>query len=104
MFEGSAVMNPLARGRARCESRSGRARNEGSRSIESPSLYEGGGGDVRLIFSQGPEPMRRFRSNSGRVAWLAIFALACQFVLTFGHIHTGSVGGIFAALWVPAHG
>jgi hypothetical protein len=42
--------------------------------------------------------MRRFRSNSGRVAWLAIFALACQFVLTFGHIHSGSVSIISAAL------
>ena len=46
--------------------------------------------------------MRRFRSNSGRVAWLAIFALACQFVLTFGHIHSGSVSIISAALAISA--
>jgi hypothetical protein len=46
--------------------------------------------------------MRWFRSNGGGVAWLAIFALACQFVLTFGHIHTGSVGVISAALAVSA--
>jgi hypothetical protein len=44
--------------------------------------------------------MRWFRLNGGGVAWLAIFALACQFVLTFGHIHTGSVGVISAALAV----
>jgi hypothetical protein len=31
--------------------------------------------------------MRWFRSNAGRAAWLALFALACQFVLTFGHVH-----------------
>jgi hypothetical protein len=42
--------------------------------------------------------MRWFRSNGGGVAWLAIFALACQFVLTFGHIHSGRVGAISAAL------
>ena len=46
--------------------------------------------------------MRWFRSNGGGVAWLAIFALACQFVLTFGHIHTGSVSVISAALAVSA--
>jgi hypothetical protein len=46
--------------------------------------------------------MRWFRSNGGRVAWLAIFALACQFVLTFGHIHSGSVGAISAALPISA--
>jgi hypothetical protein len=42
--------------------------------------------------------MRWFRSNGGGVAWLAIFALACQFVLTFGHIHSGRVDAISAAL------
>jgi hypothetical protein len=46
--------------------------------------------------------MMRFRSNSGRVAWLAIFALACQFVLTFGHIHSCSVSIISAALAISA--
>jgi hypothetical protein len=34
--------------------------------------------------------MRWFRSTSGRVAWLAYFALACQLVLTFGHVHLGN--------------
>jgi hypothetical protein len=48
--------------------------------------------------------MRWFRSNGGGVAWLAIFALACQFVLTFGHIHTGNVGVISAALAISADG
>ena len=37
--------------------------------------------------------MNWFRSNRGRVAWLAFFALACQFVLAFGHVHLGKVGG-----------
>ena len=27
------------------------------------------------------------RSNRGAVAWLAFFALACQLLLSFGHIH-----------------
>jgi hypothetical protein len=46
--------------------------------------------------------MRWFRSNGGGVAWLAIFALACQFVLTFGHVHTGSVSAVSAALALSA--
>ena len=46
--------------------------------------------------------MRWFRSKRGRVAWLAVFALACQFVLTFGHIHSSSVIIISAALAVSA--
>ena len=44
--------------------------------------------------------MRWFRSNGGGVAWLAIFALACQFVLTFGHVHSGTA--ISAALAISA--
>lgn len=36
--------------------------------------------------------MRRFRSNRGRIAWLAFFALACQFVLSFDHLHLGKTG------------
>jgi hypothetical protein len=36
--------------------------------------------------------MRWFRSNGDRVAWLAYFALACQLVLTFGHVHLGKTG------------
>jgi hypothetical protein len=35
--------------------------------------------------------MRWFRSNAGRDAWLALFALACQFVFTFGHVHLARV-------------
>ena len=33
--------------------------------------------------------MRSLRSNIGRIAWLALVALACQFVLSFGHVHLG---------------
>jgi hypothetical protein len=32
-----------------------------------------------------------FRSNRGRVTWVALFALASQLVLSFGHIHLGKV-------------
>jgi hypothetical protein len=46
--------------------------------------------------------MRWFRSSGGGIAWLAIFALACQFVLTFGHVHTGSVRLVSAALAISA--
>jgi hypothetical protein len=49
-------------------------------------------------------PLGWFRSNSGRVAWLAFFALACHFALTFGHIHVGSVSAISSALAVSSHG
>jgi hypothetical protein len=31
--------------------------------------------------------MAWFRTNRGIAAWLAFFALACQLMLTFGHIH-----------------
>ena len=34
-----------------------------------------------------------FRSNRGVVAWLALFALACQLVLSFGHVHASTFGG-----------
>jgi len=43
-----------------------------------------------------------FRSNSGKFAWVAFFALACQFALTFGHLHLGNVGLISAALTASA--
>jgi hypothetical protein len=33
------------------------------------------------------------RSNRGAVAWLAFFALACQLVLSFGHVHASKLGG-----------
>jgi hypothetical protein len=34
-----------------------------------------------------------FRSNRGVVAWLAFFALACQLMLSFGHVHASKFGG-----------
>jgi len=44
--------------------------------------------------------MRLLRSNIGRIVWLALFALACQFVLSFGHVHLGKAnpGTAWAAL------
>ena len=44
-----------------------------------------------------------FRSNRGKVAWLAFFALACQFALTFGHIHLNSVRSVPAISADPAN-
>ena len=39
------------------------------------------------------------RSNKGRIVWLALFALACQLALSFGHVHPGkNVGSAWAAL------
>jgi hypothetical protein len=48
-------------------------------------------------------PLGWFRSNRGGVAWLAFFALACHFALTFGHIHVGSVSAISSALAISAN-
>jgi hypothetical protein len=45
--------------------------------------------------------MRWFRSNRGGVAWLAFFALACQLLLSFGHVHVGKFSGGSAA-WAAA--
>ena len=42
-----------------------------------------------------------FRSNRSVVTWLAFFALACQFLLAFGHVHVGMFGGGSAA-WAAA--
>ncbi len=45
--------------------------------------------------------MAWFRLNRGGVAWLALFALACQLMLPFGHFHAGKFDGrslAFAAL------
>jgi hypothetical protein len=42
------------------------------------------------------------RSNGGKFAWLAFFALACQFMLTFGHVHLGNAGAISTALPISA--
>jgi len=46
--------------------------------------------------------MAWFRSNSGKFAWLAFFALACQFALTFGHLHLSNFRAISAALTISA--
>jgi hypothetical protein len=37
--------------------------------------------------------MSWFRSSRSGVAWLAFFALACQLVLSFGHVHLGNFDG-----------
>jgi hypothetical protein len=44
------------------------------------------------------QPLCWFRSNKGGGAWLAFFALACQLVLTFGHVHFAGSSIISAAL------
>ncbi len=47
-------------------------------------------------------PMGWFRSNSAKFAWLAFFALACQFALTFGHLHLSNFDVITAAPTISA--
>src|ERR1700730_2591004 len=42
--------------------------------------------------------MSWLRKKRGSVAWLAFFALACQLLLSFGHVHLGKPGGGLAAL------
>jgi hypothetical protein len=42
-----------------------------------------------------------FRSNRGIATWLAFFALACQLLLSFGHVHLGKFNGDSAA-WAAA--
>jgi hypothetical protein len=46
--------------------------------------------------------MRWFRSNGGRFVWLALFALACQFVFTFGHVHLRNVGAASTVITADA--
>lgn len=41
----------------------------------------------------GPQLMSWFRSSRCGVTWLALFALACQLVFAFGHVHPGKTGG-----------
>ena len=48
-------------------------------------------------------PLGWFRSNSGKVAWMAFFALACHFALTFGHVHVGSARANSSALAISAN-
>jgi hypothetical protein len=50
-----------------------------------------------------PQPLGWFRSNGGKFGWLAFFALACQFALTFGHVHFANVSIISAALVSSSH-
>ena len=38
-----------------------------------------------------------FRSNRGLLSWLAFFALACQLLFSFGHVHVGKFSGGSAA-------
>jgi hypothetical protein len=42
-----------------------------------------------------------FRSNRSLVTWLAFFALACQLLLSFGHLHLGKFSG-GSAEWAAA--
>src|SRR5260370_13761388 len=42
------------------------------------------------------------RSKSGKFAWVAFFALACQFALTFGHLHLSNAGVISVAVTASA--
>jgi hypothetical protein len=44
-----------------------------------------------------------FRSTQGGVVWLAVFALACQLLLSFGHIHLGAMNS-GSPLWAGAIG
>lgn len=48
--------------------------------------------------------MSWLRSNRGVVAWLAFFALACQLLFTFGHVHVGKFGGGSVALMAAETG
>jgi hypothetical protein len=41
------------------------------------------------------------RKNRGGVAWLAFFALACQLLLSFGHVHLGNIDS-GSAPWAAA--
>jgi len=43
-----------------------------------------------------------FRSKRGGVAWLAFFALACQLLLSFGHVHLGKTDGASLGFAVAA--
>jgi hypothetical protein len=49
----------------------------------------------------GPRRMSWLRLQGRAVAWLALFALSCQFVLSFGHVHLGKIDG-GSAIWAAA--
>jgi hypothetical protein len=44
-----------------------------------------------------------FRSNQWKMAWFAVFALTCQLLLAFGHVHLGKSGGISDAFAVAVN-
>lgn len=44
-----------------------------------------------------PRSLEWFRSNGGKIAWVAFFALACHFALTFGHVHFANAGIVSTA-------
>jgi hypothetical protein len=46
--------------------------------------------------------MRWFRSHSFALTSLALFALACQFVLSFGHVHLDRTAGFSAGRSIAA--
>ena len=51
-------------------------------------------GLVLVLTFEGARPqMRWFRSHRLKVASLALFALTCQFVLSFGHVHLDRFAG-----------
>jgi hypothetical protein len=76
-------------GRRRCSVRS---RRERARGHSVPGFTRRCGVLCSLSSDAGPRLMRWFRSNAGGAAWLALFALACQFVFTFGHVHLTGIG------------
>jgi hypothetical protein len=50
----------------------------------------------------GRSAMGWFRTNQCGVARLAVFALACQLMFAFGHVHLGKPGGVPEALAIAA--
>jgi hypothetical protein len=42
--------------------------------------------------------MHWFRTQGTKVAWVALFALACQAILSFGHVHFGKLSSSSAVL------
>lgn len=60
------------------------------------------GGLVISATQKVASPMRLFRSNRGVVAWVALFALACQLVLSFGHVHASKFSKFSGGLLTSA--
>jgi hypothetical protein len=100
VFLPEVVVAALARG-APAEAQSAFARSQARRRRATsaiPRRLHSGRAEVVCfhILRLKAATMGWFRSNSGRVAGLAFFALACQLVFTFGHVHVGNVGVIRA--------